>query len=57
MKVDLGEPLHTGTGRRECIDCGILFTPKGPSHTRCSDCIRLLYRDEDEDNEETGEST
>ncbi len=54
MEVDLGDLPHRGLGRRECERCGILFTPSGPSHNHCSDCIRLMYRedDPDEDDEE-----
>ncbi len=36
--------------RKECVDCGIMFTPAKPWHTKCSDCVRIPYQmDDDED--------
>ena len=55
MEIDLGNRPHSGLGRRECEDCGILFTPRGPSHNRCDDCIKTQYRGSDFD--EDGEMT
>jgi uncharacterized OB-fold protein len=49
--IDLGERPKEGLARRECEDCGIMFTPKKPHYIRCSDCIAAEYVNENEDEE------
>ncbi len=51
MKVD----LRPGAEERvECIDCEIMFTPAKPWHKKCSDCIKVPYQTDDDEDEAYG---
>ncbi|KKL61832.1 hypothetical protein LCGC14_2191340 [marine sediment metagenome] len=55
-EIDLGERPKEGIARSECENCSAKFTRKKPHHIYCSDCIRIMYReDEVEDDEDLPE--
>ncbi len=50
--IDLGERPKAGLVRIECERCGVKFTRTKPHHIYCSDCIRIVYRNEDEEEDD-----